>query len=99
MATLAVSSYNTQLQVADSGGSFATVAEVRTIGEIASNFNILDASNMDSPSAFKEWIGGMKDGEEFDLEYNAVPGAATQARLRTVHDARSANNFKAIFPT
>ena len=38
-----------------------------------------EASNMDSPEAWKEFIPGMKDGGEIQIEGNWIPKHASQA--------------------
>ena len=55
---------------------YTTVAELRQIN-LPARADELDASNHDTPDAWKEWVAGMKEMEA-RLEGNYLPNNATQ---------------------
>ncbi|MPZ58438.1 MAG: hypothetical protein GEU91_18485 [Rhizobiales bacterium] len=61
--------------------TFTTIAEVTSIGPPSQARDAIDATHMNSPEQWREFIGGLKDGGEVAIELNYVPGSATSALL------------------
>jgi predicted secreted protein len=71
--TDAFRSQGTVLEVEESegAGTFMRIAEMRNMSPSITT-DQLDASNHDTPSAWREWVGGMITGN-IDLEGNYLP--------------------------
>lgn len=94
------SAWGTQLQIGDGGGPevFTTVAQVRDVGGPSLSLDALDVTTHDSPEAWREFIGGLKDGGEVSLELVWDPDSVTQAAARADLESRTVRNFKMVFP-
>ena len=90
------------------GGSFAiqqtgdaspvVVAEVTNITPPSDQVDILDATNMASPDATREFIIGLRDPGECTLEMNFVPGGAGDTKIQAVRTARVPVTCVVTFP-
>lgn len=58
-----------------------TIGEVIVIKRSGQKKETDDATNMASPSNYREYISTLKDGGEVDVEYNFVPADAGQLAL------------------
>src|SRR3546814_12479643 len=63
----------------------------------------VEATHTDSPSGFREFIPGLKDGGEFTATMNFVPGSATQGNasgglLNDFINETKSRNWKITFP-
>lgn len=76
---------------------FTAVAEVTSITPPGMSRDAIDATHMDSPDGWREFIGGLKDGGEVELALNWVPGSATTILLMT-EIAAAAGNKQVVFP-
>lgn len=94
------SAYGAQLQIGDGGGPevFTTIAQVRDITGPGLSLDTLDVTTHDSADAWREFVGGLKDGGEVSMELVYDPDSVTQTALRVDLDARVVRNFKLIFP-
>lgn len=77
---------------------FTTVAEVTNITPPGISRDSVDATHMQSPEGWREFIPGLKDGGEVELEINFVPGSATTLLLMAEIDA-AAGNKQIVFTT
>ena len=95
MATSAVSSHGTLLQV-KKGGSFATIAEVLDFTGPGTTLNTEDATNHDS-NGNREIIPTLKEPGEvtFDINYSKD---STQTDLRTALTNSTLLELKIVFP-
>lgn len=57
----------------DGGTTFVNVADVTKIDVLAIKADTTDASSHDSPSQWREFIGGMKDAGDLSMEVNYDP--------------------------
>jgi len=72
----AIPFYGTLLSISIDGGStYKKVAEVRSINGPSAAAESVDVSHSESPSGYREFIGGMKDGGEFSAELNFFPAS------------------------
>lgn len=76
---------------------FTTVAEVTSITPPGMSRDAIDATHEESPGAWREFVGGLKDGGEVQLELNFVPGSATTILLMAELDANPGNK-QIVFP-
>jgi len=57
------------------------VAELTNIGGIGLTADTIEVTSHDSTSRFREFLQGLRDGGEFSVEGNSVPGGTGQARI------------------
>jgi len=57
---------------------FTKIAEVTSIGGPGLARGTVDATNLDSPDDYAEFIGGLKDGGEVTFDVNFIPANSTQ---------------------
>jgi len=76
-ATSADNGYGATFGISDGAGGFTTVAEVFSITPPNRSRESIDASNLESPDGYREFIpGGLIDAGEVTLELNYVPSAS-----------------------
>lgn len=97
--TLAQIGYLTLLKLGDDASpeSFATIKEVKSIsgfGFVASEVN---ATHMESPNGYEEFVAGMKTGNTVTYLVNMTTENATQ--LKGVWDAGLRRNFELNLPS
>lgn len=78
--------------------TFTTVAEVRSIRGPGQSLELVDATHMESPSGFREWLASFKDGGEVTFQVNFLPANATHTGLYTDHAAKTKRNFRITWP-
>lgn len=83
MATEANIGWGTIIRVAspEAPAVFTAVAEVTSITPPPMTRDIIDASHMQSPDRWREFISGMKDGGEISIDMNFIVGSETNARM------------------
>lgn len=92
--TQAISGYNTRLKM-----NGTEIAEVVTISGPGITRNTIDASHMQSPEMWLEFIKGMKDAGELSFDINMIPGNASQyALLSDFYDDTSVASWALVFP-
>ena len=96
--------YGTLLQreVADASPvSFQTIVEIAKIGAFGSKRALLDATHMQSPDGFMEYVLGLKDGVELALEGNFRPDDDSQgeaAGLINEHNTAHRSTYRIVLP-
>jgi len=65
----------------DSNPTFTEIANVTSISGPSISRNVYDTTAHDSPDAYMEFIGGLKDGGELSFELNWDPENATHEAL------------------
>lgn len=70
----------TQFERSTDGSSYVKIAEGKKI-TFSIKGDFLDATNMDSPSAYKEWTPGMIDGGSVKVDANFINTDAIQNDL------------------
>lgn len=92
--TQAISGYNTRIKM-----NGVEVAEVSTVAGPGLTRETIDASHMQSPEQWREFIKGMKDAGELSFDVNMIPGNASQfAILSDFYDDTSTAQWELIFP-
>lgn len=74
-----------------------TIAQVRDIGGPGLSMDTLDVTTHDSTDAWREFVGGLKDGGEVSLELVWDPDNASQTLLRTDLDGRTVSTWSITF--
>jgi len=93
--------YGSQLQLGDgeSPEEFTAIPglkdfEFPRIGTI----DDVDVTTHDSPDGYKEYIPGLKEAGDFDVEIVWDPDDEVHAELEDMADARETRNFRAVDP-
>lgn len=97
MATAAVRAQGTLLKIGDGGSpeTFTTVAEFRDISGPAQTADTIEVTSQDSPSHYKEFIPGLKDGGDVSGPMNFVNSAAQDALLTDMEN-QTKRNFQIV---
>lgn len=103
MATSARIGYQTLFKSGNGASPevFATLAEVTAITPPAMSRDTVDATHMESPGAWREFIAGLKDGGEVSLELNFIPGGTAASALTAELDLDgplALKNRQILFP-
>lgn len=80
---------------------FTLLAERVTISGPGFSRDSLDATHMDSPNNWREFIAGLKDGGEVTIESNYVPTDATQnanTGALALFNSGATRNWKLVLP-
>jgi hypothetical protein len=88
--------YSSELRRGDGASpeTFTLVREVVNIGEVGEESELVDVSHMNSPGGRREFIYGLADGSEMDVECNYVPDDASQQGLIADSKNRVTRNFE-----
>lgn len=70
--TVAVIGYNSKLAIYN-GSGFDDVAEVVSLTPPQFSRDAVDATHMQSPSRFREYVAGLMDAGEVQIEINYIP--------------------------
>jgi hypothetical protein len=82
----------------DGGNVYIPLAEVLDVTPPSDSIDIIDATNMDSPDATREYILGLNDPGECSLEMNFIPGSAADQKIQAVRAARQAVYCRITYP-
>lgn len=99
-ATGAKPAFGTLLKIGDGGGTeiFTTIAEVTKITPPQGTRDTIEATTMESPSGFKEFIKGLAAAGDVSVEGNYT-SVATQDSLRTDFVSGTTRNFQLSIQT
>lgn len=99
-ATTGTSGFGTLLKAGNGATSetFTTIAEVRNIGGPNITLELLEATHMESPTGFREWLPSFKDGGEVPFEVNFLPANSGHKAITTDIANRTRRNFKIVWP-
>jgi hypothetical protein len=76
---------------------FTAIAKIRRIGEISEESPLVDATTLESTG--REYVGGLQDGSEFDVEANLLMDAVTHGESTGLDKAfldKQPRNFELI---
>lgn len=99
-ATVGTSGFGTLFKAGNGATteSFSTIAEVKSISGPKISLEMLEATHMESPSGFREWLPSFKDGGEVSLQLNFLPSNSGHKAITTDMAARTKRNFKIVWP-
>lgn len=91
--------YKFQIETA-TPGTYADVKELKSISPVGGTREIADVTHFESPGAYHEYIGTLRDSNELQLEFNYDPTDTTgQDRFKTQFDSGAVTKFKVVGPT
>lgn len=101
MATQAAIGHGSKFLIGDGGspGVYTALAEVTQITPPAFVRDVPDATHMQSPEKWREFIGGLRDPGECTLTLNFLPGGAAQDMIMASFTADVVGHFRIEFPT
>jgi predicted secreted protein len=101
MPTQATVGYGSILEAetgASGSGVYTRIAEVVSFNGPNDDVSLVDATNMDSANARREFIYGLVDGGTVDMEVNWLPQAPSQKLLRTDVTNKITRNYRITLP-
>lgn len=57
-----------------------------------------EVTTLEAPGRFKEYIAGLRDGGEFSVTMNYIPGSATDTLCRAAKTAADVRPYKCVVP-
>jgi len=78
--------------------AFTPIAEIKNIQRSGAKADQADVTNMDSISAYREWLPTLLDAGEISFTGNYIPADATQQSLQTDFDARASGQWTITLP-
>jgi hypothetical protein len=99
-ATQAKIGYGSQLLIAspDAPTTYVALAEITNITPPPMTRDLPEATHMESPGGWKEYVPGLKDGGEISVDMNFIPGSAATLRLLEMQTESEASPVKIKFP-
>lgn len=95
MTTTAAIGYQTLFGIKNGGGTYDNVAEVIRVKPPSYSRDAVEATNMDSADSFREYVAGLMDGGEVQIELNYVPATSDVLVAAMV---AGAGNFQITMP-
>jgi len=85
-----------------SGGSgaetFTTIPEVKNISMGGLSLQLADATNMDSPNAYQEWVPTFKSAGTINFDIQFQPALTAHKNFLADYVNRSLRNYQLVFP-
>lgn len=83
MTTEADIGHGTTLEYAhpDTPEAFTAMGEITNVTPPPMTRDVIDATHMQSPDRWREYIAGLRDGGEMSIDLNFVPGSTTDVFL------------------
>ena len=101
----AISAFQTLLKLGDgqSPEVFTTIAEIRSLGGPSMQADVLDATVHNQATPWREFISGLLDAGELQLEINFIPTGATHTAAAAgglLYNMRNRiqANYQMVFP-
>ena len=92
-ATAAVTGYGVVFKKASTA-----IAEVTKVSGIGINRDTIEATNLSSPSEWREFIFGLMQGSDITIELSYIPQGATQKAIMTDIIAGTSATYNIILP-
>ena len=77
--------------------AFATVAEVTAISGPGISRDTIDATHMESPDRFREFVGGLRDGGEVTVTLNLNAKGTAFTNALTDINANAPTNYEMLW--
>lgn len=99
MTTTAKIGYGCVLQRSDGGSpeQFVDLGELIDPGQHTKTRDAVEATHTASPGAYREFIGGLRDGGEFTATIALVPASTAFVALNTDFDSDTAQQYRFKF--
>jgi len=78
--------------------SYMSIGEVTNISRSSSS-DAIDATHMQSPDGYREFIAGLADPGEVTVEFNFIPNSPGYQALVAAQQARATVPFRVTYPT
>lgn len=78
--------------------TFTEVANVTNLSGPGLSRNTIDVTAHDSPDAYMEFLGGLKDGGEVGMDINWDPGDTTHANLIADFEDTEPRDYQLVIP-
>jgi predicted secreted protein len=98
MTTEAVIGYGTLFQIFEDP-VWTTLGEVTSITLPSLQRDAVEATHMQSPDAWREFIPGLKNAGEVKIEMNFVPASATDEKIRATFATNTVPQFRIALNT
>lgn len=98
--TQAAIGYGTILRVAtpEAPAVFLELGEITAVTPPPMSRDTVDATHMQSPEKWREFIAGLKDGGEISMDLNFIPASETDVRLREAQTEDKPSPVEIEFP-
>lgn len=96
-ATAATAAIGTLIQRSTDGVTYTTIAEVQSFDGPSATLDMIEATHMESPDYYREYIPGLKDGGDLSLSLNYLPSNTTQNVLQEDLDNRTKQYWKVVW--
>lgn len=92
-----ISRWKFRKATAASPATYNDIEEVFSISGLGKTNELVDVTNFDSPVGTKEFIAGLADGSEINVEANYIPNAAQQDAMVAAVNAGTTINFQVAY--
>lgn len=82
----------------DTEGNLAKLVEVTGFPLPEDKIDEIEVTHLESPGRRKEYISGLIDGGEVEVELNYVPNSLTDQRIRAARDAGDVRFLRFVIP-
>lgn len=89
--------YGSKFEI-DIGGGFIEIAEVIDITPPNEKADVLEATNMQSPNGYKEFILGLTDPGNVSFTMNFLPGSVSETTILSAKSSRLAQSARITLP-
>jgi predicted secreted protein len=81
------------------GGTFTEIAEVTKIARTGGKSDMADVTNMDSPSAYREYLPTLLDAGDISIDGNYLGNQdASQASFQALFDNQTLSTWEIVLP-
>ena len=87
------------LQTLSSPYVFDLIEEVQTVEFTGSKVDLVDVTNMQSPTAYREYLATLKDAGELQFTANFLPAATGQGLLQGAFESRGVQSWTVVLPS
>jgi predicted secreted protein len=100
MATTAIIGHNSQFQRGNGGGpeTFTALGQITNISPPSLTRDTIDATHMQSPSRFREFISGLRDAGEVTIQFDYIRGDANDTALQSDYNSDTSRNYRIVYP-
>lgn len=100
MPTQATIGHNSKFAMGDGGTPevFTDIAEVFAITPPNFTRDTVDVTHMQSLNKWREFVPGLRDAGEVEIQVNFIPGNTTQDQVLESFQDDALNNFRITFP-
>lgn len=100
-ATQATTGFRTLLYIGTTPSATPTlkVSEIRNVSGPNRSINFADATHMESPNGYDEFVATFKSGGDVTCEMNYLPADANQNELQVAFEVPEVRKFWIVYPS